>query len=213
MFIKKLWRYPVKSLAGEHVPETRLTFKGIPDDRKILVIGADGRVITSRTHHRLLGLKSTLGENGTPHIAGHPWDSAEASENIKAVAGSGARLLLYEGVERFDVLPLLVATDGAIAHMGFDGRPLRPNVVIGGVEGLAERTWQGRHLRLGNAVIEAVTLRGRCIMTTYDPDTLQEDRSVLKRIVSELGGRMALDCAIVKEGFIREGDPVELLEK
>jgi hypothetical protein len=60
-------------------------------------------------------------------------------------------------------------------------------------------------------VIEAVKLRGRCIMTTYDPDTLQQDRSVLKRIVTELDGTMALDCEVVEEGFIREGDPVELL--
>ena len=44
----------------------------------------------------------------------------------------------YDGVERFDVLPLLIATDGAIAHIGFDGRRLRPNIVIGGVEGLEE---------------------------------------------------------------------------
>ena len=49
-------------------------------------------------------------------------------------------------------------------------------------------------------------------MTTYDPDTLRQDRSVLKRIVDELDGRMALDFSIVKAGFIREGDPVELLE-
>jgi hypothetical protein len=36
---------------------------------------------------------------------------------------------------RFDVLPLLVATDGAIAALGEDGRRLRPNVVVGGVDG------------------------------------------------------------------------------
>ena len=60
--------------------------------------------------------------------------------------------------------------------------------------------------------IEAAQLRGRCVMMTYDPDTLQQDRSVLKRIVDELDGTMALDCAVVTPGFIREGDPVTLLE-
>jgi hypothetical protein len=48
-------------------------------------------------------------------------------------------------------------------------------------------------------------------MTTYDSDTLQQDRSVLKRIVEELDGTMALDCAVVEEGLVREGDPVTLL--
>jgi len=33
------------------------------------------------------------------------------------------------------VVPLLVATDGAIAAFGHDGRRLRPNIAVGGVEG------------------------------------------------------------------------------
>lgn len=48
-------------------------------------------------------------------------------------------------------------------------------------------------------------------MTTYDPDTLRQDLSVLKRIADELDGTMALDCAVVAGGLIREGDPVTLL--
>jgi hypothetical protein len=47
-------------------------------------------------------------------------------------------------------------------------------------------------------------------MTTFDPDTLQQDRNVLRRIVSELDSKMALDCAVVQGGLIREGDPVSL---
>jgi len=212
MFVKELWRYPVKSMAGERVREAELTLTGFPDDRKVLVAGATGRVITSRTHHRLLGLKGTLGEDGAPRISGNRWDSREALKLVTEAAGPGASVVFYEGVERFDVLPLLVATDGAIAHMGFDGRRLRPNIVVGGVEGLEERKWPGRRLRVGGAVIEAAQLRGRCVMTTYDPDTLRQDRSVLQHIVDELGGRMALDCAVVTAGFIREGDPVTLLD-
>ena len=49
-------------------------------------------------------------------------------------------------------------------------------------------------------------------MTTFDPDTLQQDRNILRSIVSELDGKMALDCAVVQGGLIREGDPVFLLE-
>ena len=36
------------------------------------------------------------------------------------------------------MLPLLVATDGAVAAFGRDVRRLRPNVLIGGVEGMDE---------------------------------------------------------------------------
>jgi uncharacterized protein len=208
MYVKELWRYPVKSMAGERVQQAQLTRSGLQDDRKVLVTDPNGRVITSRTHHRLLGLKATLGEDREPLVSGHRWNSSEALRLVKQAAGTGAELVLYEGLERFDVLPLLVATDGAIAHMAFDGRRLRPNIVIGGVEGLEERKWPGVRLRIGGALLHAAQLRGRCVMTTYDPDTLQQDRSVLKRIVDELDGTMALDCAVVEEGLVREGDPV-----
>jgi len=208
MFVKELWRYPVKSMAGERVGQAQLTMTGFTDDRKVLVVGANGRVVTARTHHKLLGLRGSIGSDGAPTISGRRWDSPEALELVREAAGPGARTVFHGGVERFDVLPLLVATDGAIEHMGFDGRRLRPNIVVGGVAGLQERDWPGRRLRIGAAVIEAAQLRGRCVMTTYDPDTLVQDRRVLKSIVDELDGRMALDCAVVEGGEIREGDSV-----
>jgi uncharacterized protein YcbX len=211
MFVKELWRYPVKSMAGERIPQAEVGELGIAEDRWILV-HIRGKLISSRTHHQLLGLKGTVGSNGVPLISGHEWDSPEALHLVKEAAGPDAELIQYNGAERFDVLPLLVATDGAINHMGFDGRRLRPNVVIGGVEGLKEREWPGHRVLLGGAIIHVAQLRGRCIMTTFDPDTLQQDRSVLRRIVHELGGKMALDCAVLLGGVIREGDPVAVLE-
>src|SRR5438874_1372025 len=82
------------------------------------------------------------------------------------------------------------------------GRRLRPNLVIAGVEGLAERGWEGRRLRIGRALVEAVTLRRRCIMTTFDPDTAVQDVEVLKKIHRELDGRLALDCQVVDPGLV-----------
>src|SRR5204863_101986 len=73
---------------------------------------------------------------------------------VEVVAvGVGASLVLANGLERFDVLPLLVATDGAIRALGADGRRLRPNIVIGGVSGLDERTWEGARLWRGPGTI------------------------------------------------------------
>ena len=211
MFVKEIWRYPVKSMAGERLLPAEVGELGITGDRTILVqIG--GRVVTSRTHHRLLGLRGTLDSNGVPQISGHSWNSPEALELVKAAVGPDAQLVEYDGPERFDVLPLLVATDGAINYMSIDGRRLRPNIVIGGVDGLKERDWPGRRLQIGDVLIHAAQMRGRCVMTTFDPDTLQQDRNILRRIVRDLGGTMALDCAVLQGGLIREGDPVFLLE-
>jgi hypothetical protein len=53
-------------------------------------------------------------------------------------------------------------------------------------------------------------VRGRCVLTTYDPDTQEQDRSVLQRIVDGYGGRFALDCYVIRERAVHEGDPVEI---
>lgn len=211
MYVKELWRYPAKSMAGEQISRAEITPLGIAGDRRILTIGPNGRMVTARTHPKLLGLHATLTGEGEVLINGLPWKSEEVRELVQSASVPGVRLTDYGGPERFDILPLLVATDGAIAHMGFDGRRLRPNIVIGGVEGLAEREWPGRRLRIGDVIIHPAQLRGRCVMTTYDPDTLEQDPNVLKRIVRELDGVMALDTAVESPGWIQVGDPVTML--
>src|SRR5256884_7886566 len=204
MRVAELWRYPVKSLAGERLERAELTVGGITGDRVVHVRDARGRVITARTHPRLLALHATLGPDGEPRLDGRPWAAEESAVAVREAAVPDARLARYDGRERFDVLPLLVATDGAIAALGADGRRLRPNIVVGGVEGLSERAWPGRRLRIGDALIAVEKLRSRCVMTTFDPDTQAQDLSVLKRIVAEFGGGVALAC-VVGEGGLRGG--------
>jgi uncharacterized protein YcbX len=95
--------------------------------------------------------------------------------------------------------------------LGVDRRRFRPNLLIGGVQGLAERTWAKRALRIGDAVIRMEQLRGRCVMTTFDPDTMQ-DSTVLRRIIKELNGTLFLDSFVERNGTVRVGQPVELIE-
>ena len=172
-----------------------------------------GRIVTSRTRPRLLGHRATLGPDGEPLVDGRPWRSAEVTRDVEAAAGRGARLVRYDGVERFDVLPLLIATDGALAVFGRDRRRLRPNIVIAGVDGLAERGWEGRVIRAGAARIGIDSLRARCVMTTFDPDTLAQDPGVLRDIQSTFGGRLALNAYVIEEGPVALGDPVTLLNR
>ena len=211
MHVAELWRYPVKSLAGERLERVEMRADGLVGDRLVQVYDARGRVVTARTRPALLGHRGTLGPDGEPRVDGWPWASPEAAALIARAAGPEARLDRFAGEERFDVLPLLVATDGAIAALAVDGRRLRPNVVVGGVPGLAEREWPGRRLRIGETLVAVVQLRDRCVMTTYDPDTQVQDPSVLRRIVREFGGAMALDCALETGGVVCVGDPVLLL--
>lgn len=209
LHVAGLWRYPLKSLAGEPLPVATLTPEGIPGDRVVHVRGPEG-VRTARRHHRLLGLRATLGPDARPRINGRPWDSPEALALIKSAAGRDAWLEAHEGLERFDILPLLVATDGAVAVFGRDVRRLRPNILIGGVEGMAERLWEGAQLRIADALVRLDALRGRCTMTTVDPDTLARDPEVLKDIGRRFGGRLALDADVIRGGTVRVGDEVVL---
>jgi uncharacterized protein YcbX len=145
-------------------------------------------------------------------VDGRPWRAAGVAADVERAAGAGARLEHSDEVQlRYDILPLLVATDGAIDSLGLDRRRFRPNLLIGGVEGLAERAWEGRRLRVGEAVIALADLRGRCVMTTFDPDTLEQDPKVLRTIVQRLGGVLGLNAEVARAGVVRVGDPVELL--
>ncbi len=211
MYVKEIWRYPVKSMGGESLERARVTPLGMEGDRVVLVVNRQGRVVTARTHAGLLGHKGTTGEDGTPLVDGRRWNEPGVLADVRAIAGADAMLVRDESADRFDILPLLVATDGAIAAFGRDGRRLRPNVVIGGVEGLAERDWPGRKLRVGNVVIELDSLRGRCVVTTYDPDTLEQDPGVLREIVRRFGGELALNAAVEEGGMIEVGQEVVLV--
>lgn len=207
--VEGLWRYPVKSLAGESLNAAELTADGIPGDRIVHVRGPEG-VRTSRRHYRLLGVYGTLDPNGHAQVNGHPWNSPEALAAVKAAAGTDTWLESYEGLERFDVLPLLVATDGALAAFGRDIRRLRPNILIGGVHGMDEINWPGSELHIGEAVIRLDSRRGRCPMTTVDPDTLERDPEVLRDIARRFNGQLALNADVLHPGMIRVGDAVTL---
>ena len=211
MVVGEIWRYPVKSMGGEQVDVAILTADGVPGDR-VVHARDDGDVITARSHPALLGFHASLGPDGEPLVDGQPWGSEVLAERLRGAVGPDVRLVRFDGPERFDVLPLLVATDGAIAALGLDRRRFRPNILVSGATADAERSWPGQRLRIGGALIGVASLRRRCVMTTYDPDTQVQDVSILRRIVRERGGRLALDCRVIEPGRVGVGDPVEVLE-
>ena len=210
LHVAELWRYPVKSLAGERVSSTTLALDGLAGDRIVRVRGPEG-VRSARRHYRLLGLRGSLDAHGRALIDGHAWDSPEALALIRNAAGADAWLEAHVELDRFDILPLLVATDGAVAAFGRDVRRLRPNIVIGGVEGLAEHDWVERELRIGDTVIRLDSVRSRCVMTTIDPDTLRVDADVLRDIVRRFGNKLALNAEVIRGGPIHVNMPAALL--
>jgi uncharacterized protein YcbX len=210
MYVAELWRYPVKSMAGEQLEAVDLRADGIPGDRMLRVVDAAGRLVTARTKPGLLSLRASLASAGRPFVNGVDWRSSAIARAVADVAGDGARLVPADDGHAFDESPLLIATDGAIAALGYDGRRFRPNVVIGGVHGMDERSWDGRRLRAGNVDIDLGHLCARCVITTLDPDSLERNPDVLRRVNAELGGKFARNCWVARAGRIAIGNPVEL---
>ena len=168
-------------------------------------------MVTAPQFPLLLRLHATLGPDGEPLVDGLPWHSREVAQRIEAAVALGARLERFDGPERFDILPLLVCTDGAVSMFGRDVRRLRPNLLIGGVERAAEREWSGGILRMPDAEVGLADLRGRCVMTTYDPDATEQDPDVLRDIVRRFDGRLCLNAAVTRAGRVEVGNSVELI--
>jgi uncharacterized protein YcbX len=211
-YVQQLWRYPVKSLAGESLERAEIAADGVVGDRQV-VVHRGGRNVTSRTKPLLLSLHATIGPDGEALVDTLPWDDDGVAAMIRLAAGDDAELARADEIGgRFDILPLLVATDGAIREFGRDGRRLRPNIVLGGVEGMEERSWEGKRLRIGDVVIRLDALRERCVMTTFHPDTLEQDVDVLRDIRRRFGGKLALDAAVERPGTISLGDGAEVID-
>lgn len=199
-------------MAGERLAVGELTSLGLTGDRVVQVYDRRDRLVTARQFPKLLQLRATLASDGQPLVDGLPWRSSEVARRVEAAAAPGARLERFDGLERFDVLPLLICTDGALSMFGRDVRRLRPNLLIEGVDGDAERRWAGLTLRLPEAEISIENLRGRCVMTTYDPDTAEPDSTVLREIVARFGGRLCLNAGVKRPGRISHSDSVELID-
>jgi uncharacterized protein len=201
--VAELWRYPVKSLAGERLESVAVREDGFPGDRAYRVVDGRGKQLTARTKPGLLALSGADLEDARSRLP----EAAGPEARIEAASANG------DGGHFFDESPLLVATDGAIAALGYDGRRFRPNIVIGGVPGMEERSWDGRRLRIGSdgAEIDLGHLCERCVLTTYDPDTQAQDPNVLRRVNAELDGLFARNCWVASPGRIAVGDPVELV--
>ncbi|MGJ5814143.1 MOSC domain-containing protein [Paludibaculum fermentans] len=212
MRVQEIWRYPVKSMAGERLSTAQIGPAGVAGDRMIQVRSEQGRLYTARTRPKLLRHRGTLTPEGDALVDGLPWQSDEVRQIVESAAGAGARLVQGPANARFDILPLLVATDGMLQAVGVDTRRFRPNLVISGVPGLAEREWEGAALRIGPVLIGMEDLRGRCITTTYDPDTGAQDVNVLRRIQREFQGVLGLNSYVIEPGRVSEGDEVELIQ-
>jgi uncharacterized protein YcbX len=105
---------------------------------------------------------------------------------------------------------------GEETGVAVDKRRFRANVYVDltNADGFAEDAFVGKSLRIGSKVIVSVLERDpRCMMITLDPDTADKTPAILKAVAQAHEGMAGVYGAVLAEGMIRKGDPVELLTK
>jgi len=233
--ITSLFRYPVKSMAGEPLDVAKLSWHGIEGDRRFAFRRLTDKsafpwLTASKLPPLLLYKPFRLDGNPAEPLPTHvrtpdgkefELRSEALRQELSSRHGNDLELMnLRHGI--FDEACLSVITLGTVHSIEREsGRPLdlrrfRPNLVVetNRAEPFEEDRWVGRTLIFGagnNGAALRVTMRDeRCVMINFDPDTAERDSEVLKTVV-----RLNENCAgiygtVVRAGELRVGQVVNL---
>ncbi len=96
-----------------------------------------------------------------------------------------------------------------------DKRRFRSNIYLDltSGQGFSEDELVGRKLRLGSKAVVAVLERDpRCKMISLDPETGEHDPEVLRKVAQAHEAFAGVYCAVLVEGVLSAGDPVEVVD-
>jgi uncharacterized protein len=145
------------------------------------------------------------------------------TERLSQMAGHPVRLVRPEEHGHLQEAPVTLVSTESIARLAreagqpVDGRRFRMLFTLSGCRAHEEDEWEGRLLRVGEAVVRAGGPVDRCAMTTRDPDTGETDLDTLRLIKSYRGmsARKTIDfgvyAQIVAPGRVHVGDELEPL--
>jgi uncharacterized protein len=221
-----LWRYPVKSMAGEALLSTDISWAGLAGDRRWAFVRPDSQASgfpwhTIREFPAMSRYVPLLSEparpNGSQVIVRTP-DSAlydVTDPRLAAELGTGLTAMrLYRGV--FDLMPLSVISDSTVSALctlaGLPSNELRfrPNIVVTLDSGAPfdEEEWVGSAVRIGTAVVRMDRRDPRCTIVNVNPASGLPDSRLFKVIGATRGAFAGVYGTTVQPGLIRIGDPV-----
>jgi uncharacterized protein YcbX len=221
-----LWRYPVKSMGGEALPEAEVSWHGFAGDRRWAFV-RDGVVqsgfpwLTLRELGNMSHYRPTLVEPARPDKsptvvrtpAGVTFDVVDPA--LGAELGPGVRPIRQDrGI--FDTFPLSLITTRTIASLGavvgaeLDVRRFRPNILVEATDEAAfpEDAWVGCVLRIGGLRLRVDKRDGRCVVVTIDPVTTERTPAILRAIAQDRQGCLGVYGSAVEPGRVALGDPV-----
>jgi uncharacterized protein YcbX len=221
-----LWRYPVKSMAGEALAEAEVSWHGLAGDRRWSFV-RDGVVqsgfpwLTLRERGDLAHYHPTFADPSRPDKSpvlvhtpsGKSLDVADPA--LAAELGAGVRVIKQDrGI--FDTFPLSLISVQTIERlsevvgMGLDVRRFRPNLLVETADGapFGEDRWVGSVLRIGTLRLRVDKRDGRCVVITMDPETAERAPEVLRAVARDREGCLGVYGTTVEPGRIAVGDPV-----
>lgn len=229
-----IYRYPVKSMAGERMPCAQLGWHGIDGDRRWAFVDSNPTKpgFPWFTARKLASLVTYVplrdGEDALPSKVLTPKGKELdlCGDTLRAEltsAHSAARELMQIDNGIFDVAPLSIITTSAVAAVTSeatveaDARRFRPNLLIetAGDSSFPENDWIGHTLRIGEGedapVVSVWRPDKRCVMINLHPDTAVSDVRLLTA-----AGQINNKCAgvyatIIKTGPVRVGDTMSLV--
>ncbi|MET0399489.1 MAG: MOSC N-terminal beta barrel domain-containing protein [Longimicrobiaceae bacterium] len=224
--VAALWRFPVKSMAGEPLDAVDVSWNGLAGDRRWAFV-RDGMVrsgfpwLTIRERPEMGLYRPRFAEPDRPDgsavlvraPAGRELDVVDPE--LAAELGGGVRVLKQDrGV--FDTLPLSLLTTravediGALAGGGLDARRFRPNLLVEAADGgpFPEDAWVGAVLRIGGLRMRVDRRDQRCVVVNVDPDTARSHPAVLRAVAREREGCLGVYGSTVRPGRVAVGDPV-----
>jgi uncharacterized protein len=216
--VAEIWRYPVKSMAGETLDWASLTDKGLDGDRRWALVDGTvnraGKLLTNTQDARLMTYKARLGADGV-EVATPAGESRRLDEQFVAELGGAVSrplTLRDRAGTNFDDSQVLVVNLATVAafelESGFaiDRRRFRANLYLDRLEAEEEVRWLGRQVRVGSAVLEVIKRCERCVVITRDPDTTTTSPELLRILTQTSETCMGVYCAVVVPGRVAVGD-------
>ncbi|MEP7337308.1 MAG: MOSC N-terminal beta barrel domain-containing protein [Acidobacteriota bacterium] len=228
--IKAIFRYPVKSMAGEQLESSKLGWHGLEGDRRFALhrLGNESGFpwLTAGRLPQLLQYKPVNKGDSDGDLPTHVItpDGRELElrgealqQELSAAFGSPVQMMrLDQGI--FDEAKVSVISTATIQAIGqeagsdLDVRRFRPNLLIETLDGkpFAEDAWVGKVIRFkddASAAGLSVLMRDiRCAMINIDPMTGISDPKVLKAAVRLNDNDAGLYASVVKPGSLSVGD-------
>jgi uncharacterized protein YcbX len=221
--VVELWRYPVKSMAGERLHSCAVAQTGLEGDRRWALVDGSlnraGKFMTIRQDERMLTYHARIAGDAVEVVTPGGEVVEMDGRLVSQLATETSRPLTLRELEgaNFDDSPVLlinvatIAAFGAEVGMELDRRRFRANVYVDGFAPEEEVGWIGRRVVVGEVELEVVSRCERCVIVTRDPDTTAATPELLRALTETHEKCLGVYCQVTRPGRISVGDPVHVV--